>query len=159
MEQHKATRPANRRPERNPDPCPLYRKCGGCQLQNLSYPQQLVWKQNQTERLLGKFGKVEPILGMEHPYHYRNKVQAAFGQTRDKKIISGVYQSSTHRIVPVDHCMIEDETADAIIVTVRELMKPFRMQPYNEHRYGVAAPPAGQAGIRKRTGDGGVRGG
>ena len=109
MEQHKATRPANRRPERNPDPCPLYRKCGGCQLQNLSYPQQLVWKQNQTERLLGKFGKVEPILGMEHPYHYRNKVQAAFGQTRDKKIISGVYQSSTHRIVPVDHCMIEDE--------------------------------------------------
>ena len=133
MEQYKATRPANRRPERNPDPCPLYRKCGGCQLQNLSYPQQLVWKQNQTDRLLGKFGKVEPILGMKHPYHYRNKVQAAFGQTRDKKIISGVYQSSTHRIVPVDHCMIEDETADAIIVTVRELMKPFRMQPYNEH--------------------------
>ncbi len=73
MEQYKATRPANRRPERNPDPCPLYRKCGGCQLQNLSYPQQLVWKQNQTERLLGKFGKVEPILGMKHPYHYRIK--------------------------------------------------------------------------------------
>ena len=84
-------------------PCPVYRKCGGCQLQNLEYPRQLVWKQDRCQKLLGRFGKVSPILGMECPYHYRNKVQAAFAYDKRRgRIISGVYQSSTHRIVPVD---------------------------------------------------------
>lgn len=73
--------------------CPYAKKCGGCQLQNLSYPEQLKWKQAQVRRLLGKFHQVEPILGMENPYHYRNKVQAAFGVTRDRRIVSGIYQS------------------------------------------------------------------
>lgn len=114
--------------------CPLYKKCGGCQLQNMTYPEQLRWKQVLVERLLRKFCRVEPIIGMENPYHYRNKVQAAFGLTRDKKIISGVYQSSTHRIVPVDDCLIEDKKADEIIVTVRKLIKSFKLQPYNEQR-------------------------
>ena len=116
-----------------PDRCPLYRKCGGCQLQNMAYDRQLHWKQSLCERLLGKFHAVEPILGMEKPYHYRNKVQAAFGVSRQGQTISGVYQSSTHRIVPVSHCMIEDETADAIIVTIRSLLKSFRIRPYDEY--------------------------
>lgn len=114
--------------------CPLYKKCGGCQLQNMSYPEQLRWKQVLVERLLKKFCRVEPIIGMEDPYHYRNKVQAAFGLTRDKKIISGVYQSSTHRIVPVDNCLIEDRKADEIIVTIRRLLKSFKLSPYQEQR-------------------------
>lgn len=116
-----------------PGQCPLYHKCGGCQLQNLSYPEQLNWKQKKVERLLGKFHKVSPILGMDNPYHYRNKVQAAFGMTRDRKIISGVYQSSSHRIVPVDSCMIEDEKADEIIVSIRKLMKDFKFQAYDPY--------------------------
>ena len=116
----------------NPSPCPLYRKCGGCQLQNLAYPQQLKWKQDAVSRLLGRFGKIEPIIGMEHPYHYRNKVQAAFALTKSRKIISGVYQSSSHRVVAVDHCLTEDEKADEIICSIRELMPGFRMVPYNE---------------------------
>ena len=91
-------------PERNPNPCPLYRKCGGCQLQNMSYPRQLHWKQELVERLLGRFHRVNPIIGMEHPYHYRNKVQAAFALDRRKQIVSGVYQASTHRVVPVESC-------------------------------------------------------
>ena len=119
-------------PERNPNPCPLYRKCGGCQLQNMSYPRQLHWKQELVERLLGRFHRVNPIIGMEHPYHYRNKVQAAFALDRRKQIVSGVYQASTHRVVPVESCMIEDETADRIIGTIRKLMKDFKMEPYNE---------------------------
>lgn len=119
-------------PERNPNPCPLYRKCGGCQLQNMSYSRQLHWKQELVERLLGRFHKVNPIIGMEHPYHYRNKVQAAFALDRQKKIVSGVYHASTHRVVPVESCMIEDEMADRIVGTIRKLMKDFRMEPYNE---------------------------
>ncbi|MBE6907967.1 MAG: 23S rRNA (uracil(1939)-C(5))-methyltransferase RlmD [Ruminococcaceae bacterium] len=120
--------------ERPAGQCPLYKKCGGCQMQNLSYPEQLRWKQSLVQRLLGKFCHVEPIIGMENPRHYRNKVQAAFGLTRDQKIISGVYQSSTHRIVPVESCMIEDRKADEIIVTVRSLLKSFKLQPYQEDR-------------------------
>lgn len=112
--------------------CPVYKKCGGCQLQNLSYSDQLKFKQNKVERLLKKFCKVEPIIGMENPYHYRNKVQAAFYTDRRGKIISGVYQSGTHHVVGVDSCMIEDVIADKIIVAVRKLLPSFKMTTYNE---------------------------
>lgn len=112
--------------------CPVYKKCGGCQLQNLSYPEQLKFKQNKVERLLRKFCKVEPIIGMENPYHYRNKVQAAFYTDRRGKIISGVYQSGTHHVVGIDTCQTEDVIADKIIVAVRKLLPSFKMTTYNE---------------------------
>lgn len=112
--------------------CPVAKKCGGCQLQNLTYPEQLSYKQAKVIRLLGKFCRVEDIIGMDNPYNYRNKVQAAFGMTRGGKIISGVYQSKSHRIVCVDECRLEDKKADEIIVTIRNMMKHYRMLPYNE---------------------------
>lgn len=112
--------------------CPLAKKCGGCQLQNLSYDEQLHLKQATAIRLLGRFGHVEEIIGMKDPYHYRNKVQAAFGVNRQGQIISGVYQSASHRIVPVSDCMIEDTVADQIIVTIRGLLKSFKIRPYDE---------------------------
>lgn len=115
------------------DSCPVYRKCGGCQLQNMDYQKQLQWKQRRCEQLLGGFAKVRPILGMETPYHYRNKVQAAFAwDKRGGRIISGVYQSGTHWVVPVDKCLTEDETADKIIVSIRGLLKDFKLRPYDE---------------------------
>ena len=112
--------------------CPLYKKCGGCQLQNLSYAEQLKFKQRKAEKLLGEFAHVEPIIGMAEPYHYRNKVQAAFATARNGKIISGVYQSGTHSIVCVDSCLTEDRKADEIIVSIRNMLKSFRIQPYDE---------------------------
>ena len=117
---------------KNSNPCPHYRHCGGCQLQNMTYARQLAFKQGQVEELLGRFCRVMPIIGMEHPYHYRNKVQAAFSIDQRSRIISGIYQSSTHRIVPVDSCMIEDEKADEIIVTIRKMMREFKMTAYDE---------------------------
>lgn len=113
--------------------CPVYRKCGGCQLQNLSYERQLKWKQDRCQKLLGAFGRIQPILGMEEPYHYRNKVQAAFAwDRRGGRIISGVYQSGTHWVVPVDSCLTEDRKADEIIVSIRKLLKEFKLRPYEE---------------------------
>lgn len=111
--------------------CPYRKKCGGCQIQNLTYEKQLSFKQVKLIKLLGKYHHVNEIIGMEHPYHYRNKVQAAFGE-RKGEIISGVYQSSTHTIVPVDNCLIEDIKADEIIVTVRKLLKSFKLRPFND---------------------------
>ena len=82
-------------------------------------------------RLLGRFCRVSPILGMEDPQHYRCKVQAAFGVVRGK-FVSGIYQSSTHHIVQVEHCMIEDENAGNIIADIRRLLPKFHIVPYNE---------------------------
>ena len=112
--------------------CPVSRKCGGCQLMNMSYEEQLKFKQAKVVKLLGSFHNVNKIIGMETPFHYRNKVQAAFGKTRGGEIISGVYQSSTHNIVKTDNCLIEDEKADEIILTVRKLLKSFKLTVYDE---------------------------
>lgn len=114
--------------------CPLYKKCGGCQLQNLSYEEQLEYKMKKVVRLVGRFHHVSDIIGMEKPYHYRNKVQAAFGRDKKGQTVSGVYQSSTHRIVPVDSCLIEDEKADEIIVTIRKLLKSFKLKPFDDKK-------------------------
>ena len=112
--------------------CPLYKKCGGCQLQNMTYQQQLSFKQAKVIKLLGKYSHVDEIIGMENPYHYRNKVQAAFGKTHAGKVVCGVYQSSSHRIVDVKNCMLEDKKADAIIQTIKSLIIKFNISPYNE---------------------------
>ncbi len=113
-------------------PCTVAKKCGGCQLTNMTYDEQLSFKQAKIIKLLGKFCRVDRIIGMDEPYHYRNKVQAAFGRTRSGMIISGVYQSSTHNIVKVDSCYIEDKKADEIIVSVRELLKSFHLTVFDD---------------------------
>lgn len=130
MKQQHENRTATQQVER--PLCPVARKCGGCQLQNMGYARQLSFKQGVVRKWLGRYGTIQPILGMKHPYHYRNKVQAAFGYDRRGKIISGVYQSSTHHIVPVTSCLTEDETADRIIGTIRSLMPSFHMTAFDE---------------------------
>lgn len=115
----------------NANLCPHRKKCGGCQLQNLPYEKQLSFKQVKVIKLLGRYHHVREIIGMENPYHYRNKVQAAFAERRGQ-IISGVYQSSTHNIVPVDSCLIEDQKADEIIVTIRKLLKSFKLKAFDD---------------------------
>lgn len=111
--------------------CPLFKKCGGCQLQNMTYPEQLSFKQVKTIKNLGTFGHVDEIIGMENPTHYRNKVQAAFGY-RNGRIISGVYQSASHNIIPVDECLLEDKIADSIIVTIRKMLPRYKLTTFNE---------------------------
>ena len=110
--------------------CPYRKKCGGCQLQNLSYDRQLSFKQVKAIKLLGKYCHVDEIIGMENPYYYRNKVQAAFFE-KGGEILSGVYQSSTKTVVPTEKCMIEDPIADEIILTVRKLLKSFKLRPFS----------------------------
>ena len=117
-------------------PCPQRKKCGGCQYQDVPYARQLELKQARLQRLLGKYARVEPICGMAEPYHYRNKVQAAFGLDGKGRIISGVYQSSSHRIVPVTDCMLEDKTADAVIGSIRRMLPEYKLTVYDERRGG-----------------------
>ena len=111
--------------------CPAFGKCGGCQMLDVPYEEQLKRKQHNAGRILGSLCRIQPITGMENPFHYRNKVHAVFG-FRKGEIISGVYQEGSHRIVPVRSCMIEDEKADEIIGSVRELAKSFKIRAYDE---------------------------
>ena len=111
--------------------CPVAKKCSGCQLSNLSYEQQLAWKQKDVAGLLGSYGEVSPIIPMEPPCGYRCKVQAVFRSDRSGRIISGVYQSSRNGIVGIDRCMVNDPRADEIIVGIRELMRSFKIRPWD----------------------------
>lgn len=112
--------------------CPVVKKCGGCQLLDMNYDLQLKSKQKKVEALLGKLAKVEPIVGMDNPYHYRNKVHAVFDHDRKGNPISGVYEAGTHRVVQVDNCLIEDQQADAIIGSIRGMLKSFKIRTYDE---------------------------
>ena len=69
---------------------------------------------------------------MSNPYHYRHKVHAVFGEDRRHNIISGTYEEKTHKIVQVDNCLLENPDADRIILTIRKLLKSFKIKPYNE---------------------------
>lgn len=115
----------------NESKCPVAKKCSGCQLSNLTYSQQLEWKQKDVTGLLGCYGTVSPIVPMEPPCGYRCKVQAVFRSDRSGRIISGVYQSSRNGIVGIDRCMVNDTRADEVILGIRELMKSFRLRPWD----------------------------
>lgn len=112
--------------------CPVYNKCGGCQLLHLPYQKQLEQKQKMMEELLKGICPVKPIIGMKDPFHYRNKVHAVFGHDSKGNALSGVYKEGTHILVPVEKCMIEDEKADEIIGTIRGMLRSFKILTYDE---------------------------
>ena len=118
--------------------CPYQKKCGGCQWTELPYQEQLARKQKKVERLLKPYGKVLPIAGMEQPEHYRNKVHAVAGYDRKKGVITGTYEARSHRIVAIENCLLENETAGRIIATIRSLLPSFKIKTYDEDkRYGL----------------------
>ena len=118
--------------------CPVTGKCGGCQYVDMPYKAQLKRKQKQAEMLLKEYGKVKPIIGMEEPAHYRNKVHAVFAFQKGRGIVSGIYQEKSHRVVPVENCLLEDQKAGEIIRSVRELAKSFKLKAYDEDSgYGL----------------------
>ena len=117
--------------------CPVAHRCGGCQYLDMPYAEQLQMKQSQMQKLLGNYCKVHGIKGMDDPFHYRNKVHAVFGY-RKGEAISGVYEEKTHNIVPVETCMIEDQKADEIIVTIRSMLRSFKIRVFDEDTgYGL----------------------
>lgn len=112
--------------------CPLAKKCGGCDYQGMAYEQQLKEKEKSVRKLMKEYGEVSPIIGAKEPFHYRNKVHAVFARQRNGEIVSGIYQEGSHKVVPVDACQIENEKADAIIVSIRKLLKSFKIKVYDE---------------------------
>lgn len=112
--------------------CPYHNKCGGCQYTGMPYDRQLAAKQEKIRNLLGSFGKIDPVIGMEEPYHYRNKVHGVVCTDKKGNGYTGIYQAGSHRVVKVEGCLIEDRRADQIMHSVTGLMKSFKMKAYNE---------------------------
>lgn len=114
------------------DVCKYAKKCGGCTYMGKEYGESLAEKQKMIEKLIKPFCRVLPIIGMKEPYSYRNKVHAVLGSDKKGNILAGTYEAGTHRIVPIDRCLLDNEKADSIINTITVLMKSFKYMPYNE---------------------------
>ncbi len=123
---------------KNKGACSYQRSCGGCNILHDNYERHLEEKQKEVEKLIKKYCKVEPIIGMKQPDHYRHKVHVVFDHDRKGKPISGVYEEGTHRVIAVEHCLIHNEKADAIITTIRGMLKSFKILTYDEDTgYGL----------------------
>jgi 23S rRNA (uracil1939-C5)-methyltransferase len=118
--------------------CPYLRDCGGCNILQKSYETELKGKQKMVEDLIKSFCKVEPIIGMKNPKHYRNKVHVVFDHDRKGNPISGVYEEGTHRVIAIDKCLIHNQKADEIIASIRGMLKSFKIKTYDEDTgYGL----------------------
>lgn len=147
--------------------CPVFGRCGGCSQLDVPYAQQLATKERQVRALFADLAAPEallPILGMDDPFHYRNKVaspyapakgRSAKGSGRGKAaraprsgkpakgkgregglsradILTGMYETGTHRLIPTDACAIENETAKRVTLAIRDIMARWNMEPYDE---------------------------
>ena len=117
--------------------CPQARPCGGCQLQALSYEKQLEYKQNRVRNHLERIGgfhqiPMEPVIGMEEPYHYRNKAQFPVGRNKEGRIVAGFYAGRTHSIVENRHCYLGAPGNEQILDSVLSWMESCHVEPYDE---------------------------
>lgn len=125
-------------PDRVKAPCIYFGKCGGCQLQHLSYEGQLKWKENMVRNVMKRIGKIDapvlPVKGMQDPWNYRNKSQIPFTQTETGPI-AGFYKSKTHEIVDMERCIIQVEEADKMMANLKKELMDIGLQPYNEESH------------------------
>ena len=110
------------------------KNCGGCPLLGLDYAEQLKQKEEKVRALVGKYGPVHPIRGMEQPYHYRNKVISTFATGWGGKLTSGIYAANSHKVLPVESCLLQDEVLDKTMQAVRAAANACRYQPYDEDK-------------------------
>ena len=100
----------------------------------LDYAEQLKQKEAAVRKLVGKYGPVAPIRGAENPCHYRNKVISTFAAGPGGKLVSGIYAAGTHKVLPVESCLLQDEVLDTVMQAVRAAASTCRYQPYNEDK-------------------------
>lgn len=138
-------------PDRVEPKCSVARSCGGCQLQAMSYKAQLRFKEKKIYEHLKRIGgleelvlpgegregslEMEPIIGMEQQWRYRNKAQFPCGRNKEGKIIFGFYAGRTHAIVEQEDCLLGIEENGGILEIVRGYMEDFGLEPYNEQEH------------------------
>ncbi|MBQ5870246.1 MAG: 23S rRNA (uracil(1939)-C(5))-methyltransferase RlmD [Lachnospiraceae bacterium] len=120
--------------------CPVARACGGCQMQELDYAEQLKFKEKKVFNHLKRIGgmeeiPMEPIIGMEHPWRYRNKAQFPIGTGKDGQPIAGFYAGRTHSLIPVPEldCLLGCEENKELLRVILDFMKEFKISAYDEN--------------------------
>jgi 23S rRNA (uracil1939-C5)-methyltransferase len=126
-------------PHRTEPVCDIYKQCGGCQSQHMSYEAQLIAKQKQVQDVIERIGKIKdvkvhPVLGMEKPWNYRNKAQVPAGVV-DGVFEFGFYQQRSHSIIPMEQCYIQHEQNDKIIQFIKGLARQYGIMPYDEPKH------------------------
>lgn len=137
-------------------PCPIYEQCGGCQLQHLAYDQQLKEKRDIVLQSLERHTKlnvekldIRPTIGMEEPWNYRNKSQFQIGQQKNGKIIAGLYGLDSHRLVPVQNCMVQHPLTNKVSEEVRKILEELNVPIYNERtQKGIVRTIVTRAGFQ-----------
>ncbi len=126
-------------PDRISPQCPSARACGGCQIQMMDYRAQLRFKEKKVRNCLTRIGgfdeaglPMEAIMGMDEPWHYRNKAQFPVGKSKDGRLIAGFYAGRTHNIIEQPDCMIGIEENSRIVSTVLEYMTACGVSAYDE---------------------------
>lgn len=119
--------------------CPIARQCGGCQIQEMSYKSQLRFKQNLVRNNLERLGGIMPdtyemcpIIGMDEPWHYRNKAQFPVGVNRDGKLCMGFYAGRTHSIIETKQCFLGDAVNEQVLSVIRTYMDENKITAYSE---------------------------
>ncbi|WP_160041372.1 MULTISPECIES: 23S rRNA (uracil(1939)-C(5))-methyltransferase RlmD [Paenibacillus] len=123
-------------PQRIEPPCPIYYKCGGCQIQHMNYDAQLQAKEEIIRESFQRYTKLEtllirPILGMDNPWGYRNKAQLQVGR-EGKDVIAGLYAMGTHRLIDISGCPIQHPVVNRVIEQVKEIMEELDIPEYSE---------------------------
>ena len=126
-------------PDRAEPPCPIYKQCGGCQLQHLSYEGQLKAKEKMVRELMTRIGKLEevnvlPVLGMDEPWNYRNKAQVPVGEM-EGGLVAGFYAKRSHEIIDMDECLIQFTENDEMIRLVKGICEKHGVKAYNEKQH------------------------
>ncbi|SDC55701.1 23S rRNA m(5)U-1939 methyltransferase [Shouchella lonarensis] len=120
-------------------PCPIFDRCGGCQIQHLAQHAQRSYKQKQVKDVLARIANqpdvpVETTIGMDEPWNYRNKAQVPVA-SQHGKFVAGFYAKRSHTIVDMDTCPIQEEANDHAVQVVKRLAKQYGITPYNEDKH------------------------
>ncbi|WP_125154024.1 23S rRNA (uracil(1939)-C(5))-methyltransferase RlmD [Clostridium rectalis] len=118
--------------------CPIYNRCGGCQIQHMKYEEQLDFKTKRVEDSIRRIGtldiKVNKTMGMKDPYRYRNKVQLPIGK-ENTEIVIGFYAKKSHKIINIEECFIQDKISDKVLEITKQWIKKYKISIYNEENH------------------------
>ena len=116
--------------------CSTYKRCGGCNLRHIKYEETLKIKQNAVQSLVNKTLinklKVQETVGMENPFHYRNKAQYPVGINKNGEPIIGVFANRTHEVIPMEKCLIQNQQSEKIAKHILQFIKENKISIYDE---------------------------